>query len=104
MTTRFLTSLALLTLGLMGCGSDEESAPTGGPNLILDGGVPRLDGGDPTGLADGGLTGPCRGQNGCFSCKPANNTELLNACAEGCQPFDNAKRLPGYQPGKLPQL
>jgi len=107
MGTRFHTWAALLALGIFStaCGSDDESAPSGGPNLGIDGSVPRLDAGDPTGLADGGVpTGECKGQNGCYACKPANSVQLLNSCAEGCQAFDNAKRLPGYQPGKLPPL
>jgi hypothetical protein len=49
-------------------------------------------------------TGECKGVNGCYSCAPKTNVQLLNACATGCVPFDNAKRLPGYQPGKLPPL
>lgn len=99
MRTLRWTTFALFALGLLACGSDDESIPSG-PNLGVDGGIPRLDGGDPTGLTDGGAPGTCRSQIG----RGASNTDLLNACAEGCQPFDNAKRLPGYQAGKLPPL
>lgn len=108
MGTRFYVRALPLTLGLfaLGCGGDDgESEPSGGPNLGIDGSVPRLDGGtDPTGQVDGGVTGDCKGANGCFACKPADNLQHLNSCAEGCQPFDNTKRLPGYQPGQLPPL
>lgn len=99
MRTRLLTVFVLVGASLTACGGDEENGPSGGPSLGIDGGIPRLDGGDPTGLTDGG-SGTCKSQVG----KQASNTDLLNACAEGCQPFDNAKRLPGYQPGKLPPL
>lgn len=43
---------------------------------------------DPTGF-DG---------RGCFSCAPANATELLNACTPtDCTPFENEARIPGFE-------
>lgn len=101
--------LSLLTAA---CGGDDEVAPTT-PDLRIDGGPAASAGIDagtqPTGStgADAGAAtgGECKGANGCFACKPATSLQLLNACAEGCRPFDNAKRLPGFEPGKpLPPL
>jgi len=92
------TQLVLLALALIvaACGGDDESTPTGGPNLGgIDGGV--LPGGD------GGVD--VRASGACFSGKPVDNLQHLNACAQGCQAFDNQKRLPGFVPGQpLPAL
>ncbi len=107
----------LLTFALLGaCGDDDEAAP-GGINLDaglgadagsqIDGGGTLLDatiGADTGTGADAGSTDNCKGANDCYSCKPTTNVQLLNSCYEGCQPFDNTKRLPGYEPGKLPPL
>ena len=75
--------------------------------MPLDSGVP-LDGSlnpQNDAAADAGLpSGECKGQNGCYSCKPTTSVQLLNACATGCVPFDNAKKLPNYRPGQLPPL
>jgi hypothetical protein len=36
---------------------------------------------------------------GCFSCAPSDASELLNACTSAeCRPFDNAARIPGFNP------
>jgi len=109
MTTRktqhWTYALFALGLAMAGCSDDGgDPAPSGGPSLNLDSGVGQLDSGvtpqADAGTDAGGSTGP----NGCFQGKPTTNTQLLNACAQGCQPFDNATKLPGYQPGKLPPL
>ena len=102
---------ALLAIGfaLLGCGDDGEAGPSG-PSIDLDGGgITPLDAtssSDATqAVSDAGApSGECRGPSGCYSCAPKTNAELLNACAEGCRPFNNAQRLPGFQPGKLPPL
>jgi len=103
-----LWQLAALSIALLavGCGDDDEAGPSG-PILTIDSGTPSLDGSlqTPDAAVDAAApSGECRGANGCYSCKPASNVQLLNACATGCVPFDNSKRLPGYQPGKLPPL
>jgi hypothetical protein len=37
---------------------------------------------------------------GCFSCEPADDTELRNSCTSArCLPFDNSSRIPGYTAG-----
>ncbi|MET0344218.1 MAG: hypothetical protein ABW252_24595 [Polyangiales bacterium] len=88
--------LVLLALGLTvaACGGDDESAPTGGPSLGIDGGV-----------VDAGAGGDA-GAAACFQGKPVDNLQHLNKCATGCQPFDNGKRLPvSFKAGQpLPAL
>lgn len=101
--------LKALLLGSMlaACGEDEEDPVPTTPVLPLDAAVPPLDANQPAADAApdaAAPTGQCSGANGCFSCKPSNNRELLNACASGCVPFDNTKRLPGFVPGRLPPL
>lgn len=75
--------------------SDEEAAPTRPV-------VPAVDAGpDPGDAGEGGTVDPgCLGPNGCFTCEPTKNDEILNACTDGqCTPFDNAARLPLYKAG-----
>jgi hypothetical protein len=119
-----LTTYALLAIALaaVGCSDDSERAPSG-PSFNLDGGIQPapLDSGTtgpvvpgtgapdsgPTPVADGGTTPVTTTPTAtnCFQGKATSNEQLLNACAEGCQKFDNLKRLPaGYAPGKLPPL
>ena len=88
--------LLALSLTAAACGGDDgEAAPTGGPNLGGDGGVIVVDAG-----------GSDAGTASCFNGKPAESLQFLNKCAEGCQPFDNAKRLPtSFKAGQpLPAL
>lgn len=109
-----ISALLAIASALVACGDDAEKGPTGQVGINLDGGFsPIIDAGlNPDAgaqpQADGGPqqpTGDCKGTNGCYSCKPTKNEEFLNACAQGCVPFDNAARLPGYQAGKpLPAL
>jgi hypothetical protein len=118
-------ALVLLALGLSAsaCGDDTEKGPTG--NSIVDGSVftPSIDAGTPsqpgpstgnqgdattpttpvTGIDSGAPSADCKGTNGCYSCKPATSAQFLNACAEGCQKFDNSKRIPGFT-GTLPPI
>jgi hypothetical protein len=101
-----LQKALLLGWVLAGCGEDEEDPVPTGPVLPIDAAVP-IDANQPTadGATDASVpTGQCTGPNGCFSCRPTSNRELLNTCASGCVPFDNTKRLPGYVPGRLPPL
>ncbi len=110
---------ALLAFALLAaCGDDTDNVPSNGINLdasTLDGATPTTDAGgtlldaalgaDAGVVVDAGSGASCQGANGCYSCKPTTSVQLLNACAEGCQPFDNTKRLPaGYVPGQLPPL
>ncbi|WP_437577889.1 hypothetical protein [Sorangium sp. So ce887] len=54
--------------------------------------------------ADGASPGGCDGDNGCYSCTPATNEQLLNACTDAaCRPFDNG-RLTNLRDGELPPL
>lgn len=88
--------LLALSLTAAACGGDDgEAAPSGGPNLGVDGGVTVVDAGN----GDAGTAA-------CFNGKPAASVEFLNKCADGCQPFDNAKRLPvSFKAGQpLPAL
>lgn len=81
---RLVLLASSLSVAAAACGGDDgEAAPTGGPSLRVDGGVTVADGGG----SDGGTPG-------CFAGTPAENLQFLNKCADGCQPFDNAKRLP----------
>ncbi|KYF96680.1 hypothetical protein BE20_41290 [Sorangium cellulosum] len=46
----------------------------------------------------------CDGDDGCYSCAPTTNEQLLNACTDAaCRPFDDA-RLTNLRDGGLPPL
>lgn len=54
--------------------------------------------------ADGVAPGGCDGGDGCYSCTPTTNEQLLNACTDAaCRPFDNG-RLENLRDGGLPPL
>jgi hypothetical protein len=80
-----------------GNGGDGEN---GGTDEM--GGAPPSDGGAPTNPpgdggsgGEAGATGPvtCEGDDGCYSCTPKTNEQLLNHCVPGGCPatFDNSK-------------
>jgi hypothetical protein len=48
---------------------------------------------------DGGIDG-----GGCWSCVPTSDKELLNACTDGCIPFDNSRVTKLPADGVLPPL
>ncbi|AGP33514.1 hypothetical protein [Sorangium cellulosum] len=54
--------------------------------------------------ADGVPPAGCDGDDGCYSCAPTTNEQLLNACTDAaCRPFDDA-RLTNLRDGGLPPL
>lgn len=115
MGTRSKLTLAwlALTLSVTACedSKGEEAPPTrpdgGGLTDEEDADVEE-DSGEPTGDAgtepgDGGAN--CRGKDGCYSCTPTTNLELLNSCAEGCRKFDDKSYPTSWKPGQtLPAL
>lgn len=98
-----LMILPLITLGLAGCG-DEDGAPpsvgvggTGGKDDPGTGGRGGED--DPGSGGGGGDDRPC--ENTLSTCDECVTPEEdpYKACSphtEGCVPFDNAARIPGY--------
>ena len=70
--------------------SSSSTSTSGAPSCDVDGGI------DTGGCYDTGST--------TLMCVAATNSELLNQCAAGCSPFNNAARLKNWDGGALPQL
>ncbi len=70
--------------------SSSSTSTSGAPSCDVDGGI------DAGGCYDTGST--------TLMCVAATNSELLNQCAAGCSPFNNAARLKNWDGGALPQL
>lgn len=113
MLKRALLALALVSLAA--CGDDDGFGPpdSGGRRDSGPGDANVPDTSDPVDAGDGGTdpdggdAGPdCTGDDGCYSCEPTEEIQLLNACNEvGCLPFDNAARIARLNPdGSLPPL
>jgi hypothetical protein len=105
--------LAALALASVACGDDDEAGP--GTIIRNDGSVsPPIDAGaggldanipqpDASAQTDSGSNPVVKGAPNCFAGTPTTSVQLLNACAEGYQVFDNSKRLPNFN-GTLPSL
>lgn len=124
MRTHNQLTLAWLLCALLaacGDGKDEATPPrdSGGPGFTdedadvvveTDGGE-ELDGGTDTDAAvdsdaaQDSDAGSCSGKDGCYSCKPETNLQLLNSCADGCRKFDVKSYPSDWKPGQpLPAL
>jgi hypothetical protein len=56
------------------------------------------------GKGGSGEGGDCEGDDGCYSCKPGNTEQFLNACTGAtCNPYDNSK-LTKLVDGKVPEV
>jgi len=113
----WLRAVFALSFVLAACGDDDAFGPPDGGGRRdsgVDSGEVLPDGGDLDGtVPDGGDAGPdvdagpdCTGEDGCYSCEPTDEGQLLNACNElGCVPFDNRARITRLNPdGSLPPL
>lgn len=84
--------------------SDPEAAPTRKPVTSPDddaGSTATVDGGVDDAAVEPDASPDCIGDEGCFKCEPTKLVEFLNRCTDGqCVPFDNAARVPLYEPGK----
>ncbi|HVH43825.1 MAG TPA: hypothetical protein VM925_15840 [Labilithrix sp.] len=88
-------SLGACVVLAVACSSSEEATPT---RTITPAPVGNDSGASDASVAE---VDPSCTSAGCFSCEPTALVDFLNACTEGqCAPFDNAARLPLYEPGK----
>jgi hypothetical protein len=99
-------------------GKDGGGGGTGGKTTKNDGGggssgkgsAGKDGGGKDAAPADGGVTdggggGDCMGKDGCYSCEPKTNDQILNHCTEAtCQGFDNSTLMALLKDGGLPPL
>jgi len=114
----FLLPFALALAAACGDGEKEKAPPAdSGPGFTdedadvapdsgeeLDGGV-EVDAEVDTDAAQTDAAISCTGKDGCYSCKPETNEQLLNSCAEGCRKFDVKSYPSSWKPGQaLPAL